>query len=43
MALGEWLSVQSSRELNQRQIDLEELASPKKRKKNWFYCIKPKE
>ena len=23
MALGEWLSVQSSRELNQRQIDLE--------------------
>jgi VIT1/CCC1 family predicted Fe2+/Mn2+ transporter len=32
MALGEWLSVQSSRELNQRQIDLEELLLPKKRK-----------
>jgi hypothetical protein len=44
MALGEWLSVQSS-ELNQRQIDLEteELeASPEEEKKNWFYCIKPK-
>lgn len=36
MALGEWLSVQSSRELNQRQIDLEteELqASPEEEKK----------
>lgn len=36
MALGEWLSVQSSRELNQRQIDLEteELeASPEQEKK----------
>jgi hypothetical protein len=36
-------SVQSSK-LNQRQIDLEtELEALKKRKKNWFYCIKPKE
>ena len=36
MALGEWLSVQSSRELNQRQIDLETeelLASPQEEKK----------
>ncbi|MEM8520971.1 VIT1/CCC1 transporter family protein [Flavobacterium sp. PL12] len=36
MALGEWLSVQSSRELNQRQIDLETeelLASPEEEKK----------
>jgi hypothetical protein len=46
MALGEWLSVQSSRELNQRQIDLrtEELeASPEDEKRNWFYYIRPKE
>ncbi len=45
MALGEWLSVQSSRELNQRQIDLEteELeASPEEEKKNWFYFIRLK-
>ena len=36
IALGEWLSVQSSRELNQRQIDLETeelLASPEEEKK----------
>ena len=36
MALGEWLSVQSSRELNQRQIDLETeelVASPEEEKK----------
>jgi len=46
MALGEWLSVQSSRELNLRQIELEteELeASPEEEKRNLFCYIKQKE
>ena len=38
MAMGEWLSVTSSRELNQRQIDVEadELARmPEEEKRRW--------
>jgi len=38
MALGEWLSVQSSRELYQRQIAIEKSeleADPAEEKKNW--------
>ncbi len=45
MALGEWLSVQSSRELNQRQIDLEteELeASPEEEKKELILLYQAK-
>lgn len=45
MALGEWLSVQSSRELNQRQIDLEteELAaSPEEEKKELILLFQAK-
>lgn len=45
MALGEWLSVQSSRELNQRQIDLEmeELeASPEDEKKELILLYQAK-
>jgi VIT1/CCC1 family predicted Fe2+/Mn2+ transporter len=45
MALGEWLSVQSSRELNQRQIELEteELeASPEEEKKELFLLYQAK-
>jgi vacuolar iron transporter family protein len=45
MAMGEWLSVQSSRELNQRQIDLEmeELeASPEEEKKELILLYQAK-
>jgi hypothetical protein len=39
MALGEWLSVQSSRELNQRQIGNRRIGSLKKREKRTGFIV----